>query len=310
MTKEEKSFFTLTKEARSMKRNIITIDEGTCTGCGLCIPNCPEGAIQIIDGKARLASDLLCDGLGACLGHCPEGAITIEEREAGEYDEGKVMENIVKQGTDTVQAHLAHLKEHKQDAYYNQAVDYLKEQGLPIPEDREATMHGTPAAGCPGSRIMAFVREDRAAEALAGKQPSQLTHWPIQMHLLSPNAPHYQGADMLLAADCVAYSLGDFHKDYLKGKVLGIACPKLDEGKEIYVEKLKALIDVAKINTLTVMIMQVPCCGGLLQLALQAGAQAGRRIPIKYIVVGLQGDILKEEWVEATPDARQLSLYQ
>jgi hypothetical protein len=153
--------------------------------------------------------------------------------------------------------------------------------------------------------MTAFAREDRAAEVLAGNRPSQLTHWPIQMHLLSPHAPHYQGADMLLAADCVAYSLG-----YLKGKALGIACPKLDEGKEIYLEKLKALIDVAKINTLTVMIMQVPCCGGLLQLALQAADGAERKIPVKSVVVGIQGDILKEEWVQATPEAHQVSAYQ
>jgi len=290
-----------------MKRNIITIDEEKCTGCGLCIPNCPEGAIQIIDGKARLVSDLLCDGLGACLGHCPEDAITIEEREAEEYDERKVMENVVKQGMNTVKAHLAHLKEHKQDAYYNQAVEYLKGEGIPIPEEIEPSVHGMPFSGCPGSRMMSFAKEDAAAEVLAGKRPSQLTHWPIQMHLLSPNAPHYQGADMLLAADCVAYSLGDFHKDYLKGKTLGIACPKLDQGKEIYLEKLKALIDGAKINTLTVMIMQVPCCSGLLHLALQAAAQAERKIPVKCIVVGIQGDILKEEWVDVTPDAAQVS---
>jgi len=292
-----------------MKRNIITIDEEKCTGCELCIPNCPEGAIQIIDGKARLVSELLCDGLGACLGHCPEDAITIEEREAEEYDERKVMENVVKQGINTVRAHLVHLKEHKQDEYYDQAVKYLKKQGIPIPEEKEPGVHGMPFTGCPGSRMMSFAREDAAAEVLAGKRPSQLTHWPIQMHLLSPNAPHYQGADMLLAADCVAYSLGDFHKDYLKGKALGIACPKLDEGKEIYLEKLKALIDGAKINTLTVMIMQVPCCSGLLQLALEAVAQAERKIPVKCIVVGIQGDILKEEWVDVTPDAAQVSAY-
>jgi Pyruvate/2-oxoacid:ferredoxin oxidoreductase delta subunit len=293
-----------------MKRNIITIDEEKCTGCELCIPNCPEGAIQIIDGKARLVSDLLCDGLGACLGHCPEDAITIEEREAEEYDERKVMENVVKQGPNTVRAHLAHLKEHKQDEYYDQAVGYLKEQGIPMPEEKKPAIHGMPLGGCPGSRMMSFAREDAAAEALAGKRPSQLAHWPIQMHLLSPNAPHYQDADMLLAADCVAYSLGDFHKDYLNGKVLGIACPKLDEGKEIYLGKLKALIDGAKINTLTVMIMQVPCCSGLLHLALEAAAQAERKIPVKCIVVGIQGDILKEEWVDATPEAQQVSAYR
>ena len=293
-----------------MKRNIITIDEEKCTGCELCIPNCPEGAIQIIDGKARLVSDLLCDGLGACLGHCPEDAITIEEREAEEYDERKVMENVVKQGANTVKAHITHLKEHKQDAYYNQALEYLKEQGIPIPEEKEPAMHGMHLGGCPGSKMMSFAREDAAAEALAGKRPSQLAQWPIQMHLLSPNAPHYQGADMLLAADCVAYSLGDFHKDYLKGKSLGIACPKLDEGKEIYLEKLKALIDVAKINTLTVMIMQVPCCSGLLHLALQAADQAERKIPVKSIILGIQGDILKEEWVQATADAQQAAAYR
>jgi NAD-dependent dihydropyrimidine dehydrogenase PreA subunit len=297
----------MTEEARRMKRNIITIDEEKCTGCGLCIPNCPEGAIQIIDGKARLVSDLLCDGLGACLGHCPEGAITIEEREAEEYDERTAIKNVIRQGANTVKAHLAHLKEHKQEAYHNQAVEYLKEQGIPIPHEKASAIHGMPFRGCPGSRMMSFAGEDDAAKVLAGKRPSQLTHWPIQMHLLSPNAPHYQGADMLLAADCVAYSLSDFHKDHLKGKALGIACPKLDEGKESYLEKLRALIDGARINTLSVMIMQVPCCSGLLQLSLQAAAQAERKIPVKCIVVGIQGDILKEEWVHATPEVQRVS---
>ncbi|NIQ40094.1 MAG: 4Fe-4S dicluster domain-containing protein [Proteobacteria bacterium] len=288
-----------------MKRKIITIDEERCTGCELCIANCPEGAIQIIDGKARLVSDLLCDGLGACLGHCPEDAITIEEREAEDYNERTVVENILKQGPNTLKAHLAHLREHQQDEYYNQAVEYLKEQNIPIPADTESTPHLTPMGGCPGSKTMAFAREDRAAKSLVGKRPSALTHWPIQMHLLSPVAPHYQNADMVLAADCVAYSLGDFHKDYLQGKVLGIACPKLDEGQEIYLEKLKALIDMAKINTLTIMIMQVPCCRGLLHLALEAAAQADRSIPIKCIITGLQGDILKEEWLQR-PDTPTL----
>jgi NAD-dependent dihydropyrimidine dehydrogenase PreA subunit len=282
-----------------MKRNIITIDSEKCTGCGMCIPNCPEGAIQMIDGKARLISDLMCDGLGACLGHCPEGAITIEEREAEAYDEKKVMKNIVAQGTNTIKAHLLHLREHNQDDYYEQAISYLNENNIPIPEEKEEkTMNTQPFQGCPGSHAMAFAREDTAAESLAGKRPSKLTHWPIQMHLLSPNAPHYRGSDFLLAADCVSYTLGDFHKEYLDGKTLGIACPKLDDGTEIYEEKLKALIDSAKINTLTVMIMQVPCCGGLLQLAQNAAAKAERTVPVKCIIVGLQGEILQEEWVK------------
>lgn len=280
-----------------MKRSIIKIDEEKCTGCELCIPNCPEGAIQIIDDKARLVSDLMCDGLGACLGHCPEGAITVEEREAEPYDEKKVMENIVKAGPNTIKAHLDHLKDHGQDEIYQQAIEYLKENNIELPQEKEKTMNHAPHSGCPGSKTIAFAQEDAAVDTLKGSRPSQLTHWPIQMHLLSPNAPHYQGADLLLAADCVAFSMGDFHKDFLKGKTLAIACPKLDEGQEIYLEKLKALIDTAKINTLTVVIMQVPCCGGLLKLAQRAAEEADRKIPVKSIVVGLQGEILKEDWV-------------
>jgi NAD-dependent dihydropyrimidine dehydrogenase PreA subunit len=280
-----------------MKRNIITIDQNKCTGCGMCIPNCPEGAIQIIDKKARLVSDLMCDGLGACLGHCPEGAISVIEREAEPYNERKVMANIVTQGANTIAAHLKHLKDHGQIDYYNQALDYLKANRIDPPAEKEKPMHAEHFSGCPGSKTMAFNREESAAETLSGKRPSQLTHWPVQMHLISPQAPHYQGSDVLLAADCVAYSLGDFHKDYLKGKTLAIACPKLDEGQDVYEEKLRMLIDDAKINTMTVMIMQVPCCKGLLHLARQAVSKASRKIPVKSIVVGLQGEILSEEWV-------------
>jgi len=279
-----------------MKRNIIKIDEEKCNGCGLCIPNCPEGAIQIIDGKARLVSDLMCDGLGACLGHCPEEAITVEEREAEPYDEKKVMANIVKAGPNTIKAHLAHLKDHGQNEFLEQALEYLKENNIPVPEE-EDKMKASAHTSCPGSQSVAFEKADTPAAALEGSRPSQLTHWPVQMHLISPNAPQYQGADLLLAADCIAFSLGDFHKDYLKGRALAIACPKLDEGQEIYLEKLKALIETAKINTLTVMIMQVPCCGGLLNLAKKAVEEAERNIPVKIIVVGIHGEILKEEWV-------------
>jgi NAD-dependent dihydropyrimidine dehydrogenase PreA subunit len=280
-----------------MKRNIISIDEEKCNGCGQCLPNCPEGAIQLLDGKARLVSDLMCDGLGACLGHCPQGAIAVEEREAEPYDERRVMANIARQGAGTIGAHLAHLREHHQLEYYSQAVAYLQERGIAIPGPRGGDGRMEHAPDCPGARAAVFAREDGAAAALAGRQPSQLTHWPVQMHLLSPAAPQYQGADMLLAADCVAYALGGFHQDYLKGKALGIACPKLDEGQETYLEKIKALIEDARIDTLTVMIMQVPCCRGLLRLAQQAVAQAGRKVPVKAVVVGVQGEVLQEEWV-------------
>ncbi len=149
--------------------------------------------------------------------------------------------------------------------------------------------------GCPGSRMVEF-RDEETQEETTGKVKSQLNHWPIQMHLISPTAPYYQGADVLLTADCVAFALGGFHPDYLKGKSIAIACPKLDEGQDVYVAKIKSWLEDAKINTLTVLIMQVPCCMGLLSLAQQAVQSSKRTVPIKSIVVGLQGEILSEEW--------------
>jgi hypothetical protein len=152
--------------------------------------------------------------------------------------------------------------------------------------------------GCPGSQMLNFKdKGDGDTGEAIGKIESQLTQWPIQLHLVSPAAPYYQGADVLLTADCVAYALGDFHRQYLKGKSLAIACPKLDEGQDIYQEKIKAWIDEANISTLTVLIMQVPCCMGLLGLAKQAAQASVRKVPVKYVVVGVQGEILREEWV-------------
>ena len=151
--------------------------------------------------------------------------------------------------------------------------------------------------GCPGSRMVDFrEKNDPSKEEVTGKIQSQLRQWPIQLHLISPTASYYQGADVLLTADCVGYALGGFHPDFLKGKSIAIACPKLDEGQDVYQEKIKSWIDDAKINTLTVMIMQVPCCMGLLNLAQQAAKSAKRKVPVKYVVVGIQGEILKEEW--------------
>lgn len=152
-------------------------------------------------------------------------------------------------------------------------------------------------SGCPGSKTIDFSEKTEKDADLSGKRPSQLRQWPIQMHLVSPQAPYFQGKDVLLAADCTAFALGDFHKDYLKGKSVGIACPKLDSDQEVYVEKIKSLIDDAKINTLTVVIMQVPCCFGLAQIAKDGAEKASRKIPVKQVVVGLEGNILSEEWI-------------
>ena len=277
------------------KRKIIKIDEDKCTGCGKCIPNCPEGALQMIDGKARLVSDLFCDGLGACIGSCPYGAITIEEREAEKYDEKRVMENIVKQGKNTIIAHLEHLKSHGEMNYLKEAIEFLKDKGVEIPDEfKGAESKGDVPCSCPGMQTMEFSKEEEAEAS--GPQPSQLRQWPIQLHLVSPLAPYFQEKDVVLSADCIAYSLGEFHSKYLKGKSLAIACPKLDGEKERYIEKIKFLIDDAKINTLTVMIMEVPCCSGLLMLVKEALAQAKRKVPLKLIVVGIKGNIISEEW--------------
>ncbi|HNW60923.1 MAG TPA: 4Fe-4S binding protein [bacterium] len=274
-----------------MKRNIIKINHDKCNGCGLCIPNCPEGAIQLIDGKARLVSDLLCDGLGACLGHCPEGAIAVEEREAEPYDERKVMAMIIPQGENTLRAHLRHLEDHGEVEYHRQALEVLQEHGITL----AAAPDARPNTGCPGSRSQAFAAVP-AASPLSGRRPSQLGNWPIQLNLISPAAGHFAGSDLLIAADCSAFTLGDFHHDYLAGKTLIIACPKLDSDQEVYLEKIKALIDQAQVNTITVMIMEVPCCGGLLRLVQAAAAQCSRKVPVKLVQVSVKGEILREEW--------------
>lgn len=309
-----------------MKREIVRIDRELCNGCEACIPNCAEGALQMIDGKATLVSELMCDGLGACLGHCPSGAISIEVREADAYDEKAVLQEMIRQGRNVILAHLKHLKEHRQFEYLQEGVAYLMEKekdlGFSLPEvlqevhslpvDASARPEGKatlsraqaiareqsdPSGGCPGSRSISFSqREAGESEATKG-ETSQLRQWPIQMHLINPLAPHFQNSDLLLAADCVAYSLGGFHGNYLKGKSLVIACPKLDQGQEMYQEKLKALIEEAKVNTIQVLIMEVPCCKGLLRMVQSVIQSANRKVPVKVTVVGLQGEIRLEEWV-------------
>jgi len=294
-----------------MKRQIITIDEKLCTGCGDCIPSCPEGALQVIDRKARLVSDLFCDGLGACLGHCPTGAMKVETREAEAYDERRVMqESIVKAGPNVIAAHLRHLIDHGESGYLRTALDYLAEEGIPnpldvAPDNQPATAaapatHSAHAGGCLGSRVMDLrVNENPPAgitalpETLAG----ELRQWPVQLHLVTPLAPYYHGSDLLLAADCTAFAAGDFHGRLLRGKSLAIACPKLDVEMERYVEKLTAMIDMSSVNTITVAIMEVPCCGGLMGLVSKALERARRKVPVKQIVMSVSGSILSEEWV-------------
>jgi len=270
-----------------MERQIIRIDEDKCDGCGLCAKGCPEGALQMIDGKARLVSEITCDGLGACIGECPQGAITIETREAAPYDERKTLDNLLPMGANTLRAHLKHLRDHAQTAYLDQAMAHLAELGITVP---------APAAphACPGSAPRTLA--PRAAAPAEGLS-SQLSQWPVQLHLIAPQNPAFHQADLLLAADCTAFAMPDFNQKWLPGKKLAIACPKLDGNQEVYLAKLTALIEEAQVNSITVMIMEVPCCGGLLRTAQAAAAKASRKVPIRLVVVGVDGAVRREGWV-------------
>jgi NAD-dependent dihydropyrimidine dehydrogenase PreA subunit len=305
-----------------MKRDILKIDEELCNGCGQCVPNCHEGALQVIDGKVRIVSELMCDGLGACIGHCPEGAITIETREAEPYSEALVMSKMKDKGKNTIIAHMKHLKDHGETGYLQEAVMFLRTNSMDLDFNADSVIkevhnHGNIAAvasglhvarqhahnqphegGCPGSKTMVIEKpEDQGKNDAVSTQPSELRQWPVQMHLVNPNAPYFRGCDLLLAADCVAFSMGGFHSNHLRGKSLAIACPKLDHGTDIYVEKLTAMIDISKVNTVTVMMMEVPCCGGLMQMVKTALANASRKVPVKQMIIGINGEVLEEEWV-------------
>ncbi len=292
------------------KRKIIKIDEDKCNGCGLCMPNCPEGALQIIDGKARLVSDLFCDGLGACIGHCPKGAINIEEREAEKYDEKKVMVNIVKQGKNTIIAHIKHLKEHNEFGYLKEAMDYLVTKGIKIrPGDLTDTVASGPC-GCPGSKVSQKVPDDSQKSARtapekrlpdceridirqAGLAPfSQLGTWPVQLKLVPAFASFLNGADILITADCVPFAYANFHEDLLKGKILLVGCPKLDDAS-YYKEKISQIILNNDIKSITHAHMEVPCCFGFLPVIKEAIAQSGKNIPFIDVNISIKGERIK-----------------
>ena len=242
-------------------REVIRIDEEKCDGCGDCVTSCAEGAIAIVDGKARLVSETYCDGLGACLGHCSRGAITIEKREAAGFDEAKTRE------------HLARLSAGKSKAQ-------------PSP----------PVMGhqCPGSMMRTMARrEPPAAAAPADSMPSELINWPIQMMLAPPSAPWLRDADILLVADCVPFALADFHSRFLRGRPVLIGCPKLDQA-DFYVKKLAQVLQVAKPRSLTIIHMEVPCCSGLTRIAALARQTAESAVPLHDITISIQGEVLEE----------------
>ncbi|MFH1359707.1 MAG: 4Fe-4S binding protein [Candidatus Omnitrophota bacterium] len=238
-----------------MKRKVIKIDEEKCNGCGECIPDCPEGALKIVDGKVKLMSESLCDGLGACVGRCPVGALTIEERDAEEFDEEKAQDNMEKMHSD--------------------------------PSHQTSQAH----QGCPG--MMARQWQDNKSQATATVQGgSALRQWPIQLKLLNPHAPYFQDAELVIAADCVPFSFANFHERFLKGKILIIFCPKLDFAHEEYVQKLTEIIKSNNIKSLTTVHMEVPCCNGTTVLAEEALKSSGKNLILKDYTISLQGEII------------------
>ena len=282
--------------ADKVKRKIIIIDEEKCNGCGECITACPEGALQLFDTpdgpKARVVKESFCDGLGACIGDCPEDALTIEEREVDAYDEDGVIAHMEKHTPDMVEKHKQHMKEHEAELAGKPA-----HRGHHGPHGPHRGM-----SACPGAAMQSWDSEDdgggngdRSKEKdRAPRLASQLRQWPVQLHLVPPQAPYFKNADLVLTADCVPFTYADFHRDFLKGKAIAIACPKLDD-VEPYVAKLQQIIELSNIKSLTVMIMEVPCCSGLVGLAREATRKSGRDIPLQTIVIGIRGDVLARE---------------
>jgi Fe-S-cluster-containing hydrogenase component 2 len=258
-----------------MRRKIVQIDEQKCDGCGECLPACAEGAITLVGGKARLSADVLCDGLGACLGECPQGAITVVERDAEAFDE------------EAVRAHLARIG---RPAAPPAAAARPRLQVVADPAV-------SPGGGCPGSRPMALPRRPLAvvpgapgpALPAAGAE-SRLAQWPVQLHLVPVNAPWFAGADLLVAADCVPFAYPRFHDDFLAGKALVVGCPKLDD-LQAYVDKLARIFATNDLRSVTVVRMEVPCCGGISTAARRSLAAAGKQLPFRDVVIGVDGTL-------------------
>jgi NAD-dependent dihydropyrimidine dehydrogenase PreA subunit len=265
-----------------MLRKIVRIDEAKCDGCGQCIPACAEGAIALVGGKARLSADVLCDGLGACLGECPQGAITVIEREAAAFDEEAVKRHLLSMGERASSRHAG-----------------VPAPTPPVPapaRPRLSVLSGAEAApqgGCPGARPMALPRRGPLAAPPApgaATGESRLAQWPVQLHLVPVAAPWFRGADLLVAADCVPFAYARFHDDLLAGRALVVGCPKLDD-LGAYVEKLGRICGANELRSVTVVRMEVPCCGGISMAAQRAIQASGKPIPFRDVVVAVDGTI-------------------
>ncbi|MBU5635423.1 4Fe-4S binding protein [Geomonas sp. Red69] len=256
-----------------MIRKIVHIDQDKCDGCGLCVPSCAEGAIKIVDGKAQIAADNLCDGLGACLGECPQDAITIIEREADEFDEIAVEKHLGAQGGAPAGHGHGHGGGHGGGHGHGHG-------------------HGHGGGGCPGSRVQSFAPAPSAAAPAPGSVQSQLAQWPVQLHLVPVTAPYFKDAELLITADCVPFAYANYHQDFLAGKAVVVGCPKLDDNNA-YLTKLTELFRVSGIKGITVLRMEVPCCGGIVMAARQALAASGMEIPFREVTISIRGEIVE-----------------
>ena len=257
-----------------VKRKIIKIDESLCDGCALCIPSCPEGALQIIDGKAKLVKESFCDGLGACLGDCPRGALIIVDAVTEQYDEPGVIAHIKTNAPEKLHTHIEHMNQHKNEI--------------------SGHSHQPHFGGCPSSHTMQF--EEPSQMEQTAPASSRLLQWPIQLHLVSQTAPYFQNANIFLVADCVPFAYANFHSDILAGNAIAIGCPKLDDVHE-YVEKVTQIFKHSMPKSIKVAIMEVPCCSGLIQIARQAAINAELNLPIEVIVIGIRGNLLSKRTI-------------
>jgi ferredoxin len=265
-----------------MLRKIVRIDEEKCDGCGECVPSCAEGAIALVGGKAKLSSDALCDGLGACLGECPRGAITVEEREATPFDEEAVKAHLLSMGEQVSSRHDHPAPAPAPAARPAPRLSVVPDSG-PAPQ----------GGGCPGSRPMVMPRRPAGlavATGPASSGESQLAQWPIQLHLVPPTAPYFRGADLLVAADCVPFAYARFHDELLAGRALVVGCPKLDD-LGAYVNKLGEIVARNDLRSVTVVRMEVPCCGGISMAARRAVEASGKSVPLRDVVIGVDGEL-------------------
>ena len=258
----------MTEMIAKVKRKIVKIDEEKCNGCGVCVPACAEGAIQIIGGKAKLISERYCDGLGACLGECPQGAISIEEREAEGFDE------------EAVEHYLAHMQDEK------------AEIPCGCPSSTVTQFEKAEPCGCASAAVSQFekhVSPDDVSQGISRRQ-SMLGHWPVQLTLVPPTAPFLQRADLVLVADCVPFAYPDIHRDFLRDHAVLVACPKLDDF-DAHLVKLTQILREAEVKSLTVVHMEVPCCSGLVHMAKQAISSSGKIVPLADVTIGIRGEI-------------------